>query len=376
MNPSLRSARSGLRVFKVAPEGASFLNAQRLSSLWISSSLAFLIGTAGGAWGLTSNGGGSTAEFLRIAPGARAAAMGEAYGPVASGAEAVYWNPAGLAGVERPEASYSHIELLSFVHHDHIAYAHPVPLLGGTLGSAFTFYYQDSLDLVTNTNQVIGAFKPHSEAFSLAYARSFTVGENYREGDRAYFQDNWNIAGDYRPLDRGGDIWDGNLDAGLSLKVLQETLHDRKAAAFAADAGVRFRHQDVDDFALSFVLRNFGTRPRFINARESLPVEADIGASYDIQGDKRRLLAVLEAALPYYGAPFGKLGLEYSFRVGETSSMSLRTGYKTLSAPYLGFASGITAGVGLLTGKATADFSFQPIGALGEAYRFSLGWRF
>ncbi|MEK7747039.1 MAG: hypothetical protein AAB576_10260, partial [Elusimicrobiota bacterium] len=86
---------------------------------------------------------------------------------------------------------------------------------------------------------MIGAFKPHSEAFSLAYARSFTVGENYREGDRAYFQDNWNIAGDYRPLDRGGDIWDGNLDAGLSLKVLHETLHDRKAAAFAADAGVR-----------------------------------------------------------------------------------------------------------------------------------------
>ncbi|MEK9144413.1 MAG: hypothetical protein AAB339_02245, partial [Elusimicrobiota bacterium] len=163
---------------------------------------------------------------------------------------------------------------------------------------------------------------------------------------------------------------------GLSLKALQETLYDRKATAFAADAGVRFRHQDVDDFALSFVLRNFGTRPRFINARESLPVEADIGASYDLQGDKRRLLAVLEAALPYYGAPFGKLGLEYSFRVGESASMSLRTGYKTLSAPYLGFASGITAGVGLLTGKVTADFSFQPIGTLGEAYRFSLGLRF
>ncbi len=44
--------------------------------------------------------GTSGAKFLNIGVGARAAAMADAYDPIASGPEAIFWNAAGLVNVE------------------------------------------------------------------------------------------------------------------------------------------------------------------------------------------------------------------------------------------------------------------------------------
>ncbi|PCI40668.1 MAG: hypothetical protein COB53_00650, partial [Elusimicrobia bacterium] len=40
-----------------------------------------------------NNVGGASAQFLRIGVGTRAAGLGEAYGPIAEGPDAIYWNP-------------------------------------------------------------------------------------------------------------------------------------------------------------------------------------------------------------------------------------------------------------------------------------------
>ncbi|MFH1723987.1 MAG: hypothetical protein ABII00_05120 [Elusimicrobiota bacterium] len=327
-----------------------------------------------GAW--TGNTGGSTAQFLRIGAGARALAMGEAFGPVAEGPVAIYWNPAGLAQQREPEIAYTHVEMLRYFHHDHIAYAHPVPLLRGTVGLSATFFYQDKLDLVTNANQVVGTFRPHSEAYTLAYARGFGVGEDYIARDRHFFQDLWQHPGTMRPLDRGPDLWTGNLLLGAALKIVKETIHDRSASAIAADGGALFRHMDLPELAFSFAFRNVGSKPKFITQREDLPGEADFGAAYDLVWERRRLLPAFELAVPWYGPPFAKLGIEYSFPVADESTAALRLGYKSLSAPELGFLTGLTLGVGMIHKRFTFDFAFQPMGDLGEAYRFGLGYVF
>ena len=56
---------------------------------------------AGQSWADISN---AAVLFLRIAPGARAAGMGEAYVAIADDATATHWNPAGLgnSGPWRP----------------------------------------------------------------------------------------------------------------------------------------------------------------------------------------------------------------------------------------------------------------------------------
>src|SRR5687767_5725272 len=49
------------------------------------------------------NAGTSGAAFLKIAPGARPVGMGEAFTGVADDIHSVYFNPAGLAMIHKPE---------------------------------------------------------------------------------------------------------------------------------------------------------------------------------------------------------------------------------------------------------------------------------
>jgi len=323
-----------------------------------------------------SNKGGATAQFLRIGAGARALGMGDAYGPVAEGPNAIYWNPAGIAQSARPEAAYSHIEMLRFFHHEHIAYVHPVPLLGGVIGGAVTFFYQDSLDLVTNTNQLAGTFAPHSETYSIAFARSFQIGDFYWQRDRSYFQDYQHLRGATMPLYHEDLLWEGNLLAGLAMKMITETLHDVSAHSFALDGGVLFRHSKLEQMTLSFTFRNVGNRPRFIRKFEPLPMEINLGIAYDWRLRRHRLLPAFEIGLPYYGNPFGKLGLEYSFPLGENVGGAIRAGYHSLPATDLSPLAGVSGGIGLKIHRLDVDAAFQPMAELGETFRISIGYRF
>ena len=57
--------------------------------------------------------GTSGAKFLNVGVGARAAAMADAYDPIASGPEAVFWNAAGLVNVENQGISVSDNEWIA-----------------------------------------------------------------------------------------------------------------------------------------------------------------------------------------------------------------------------------------------------------------------
>jgi len=327
---------------------------------------------------MQTNAGGGGAQFLELGTGARALAMGEAYGPVAEGAEAIYWNPAGLSRLTGPAFSYTHSELLQFFHYDFAAYAHPISALKGTLAASYTRLSQDHLPLVTNSNVTVGSFSPHSDAVALAYARAFTLTGTVAR-DRDYLQDAWNLPGFDRPIAEEGEFWTGELMLGLSLKGLGETYYDRSASAFAVDGGALFRPESIDSLSLSFSFRNAGTPEKFIHDEEKLPVEIDLGAAYSLDWDEAgpprpaRLLPAFELALPYYGSPYAKFGVEYSRAFAGKTTAAFRAGYTTRPAIDLSPLAGLTAGFGVTYKRFSADFGFEPMAALGEVYRVSVG---
>ena len=332
----------------------------------------FVLSVAGGrALAFTSNAGENASQFLTLGAGARALGMGEAYGPVAEGAEAIYWNPAGLAALKNQDFIYEHSEFLNFFRHDFAAYALPVSLLQGTLAASFTRFSQNDLTAVTNANQAVGAFAPHAEAVSFAYAHDF--GErDQRQPDREYFTDNWATAEGYRPLEHEAQPWSGHLMAGLAVKVVNETIYDQSSAAIAFDGGALYRPADFKELQLSFAFRNVGSKQNFGADPENLPAEIDAGVSYGLRLECGRLLSALEAAVPYYGNPYGKLGLEFTSPVAPQTSVAYRIGYKTLAATDLGALAGLTVGVGVGYKKFSADFGFEPMAELGEVYRMSV----
>src|SRR5262245_19449958 len=71
-------------------------------------------------------------EFLRIGVGARALGMGSAFVGLADDGTAAYWNPAGLATLERREVTAMHAEQFgSIVQYDFLSYVMPIGSPGG-----------------------------------------------------------------------------------------------------------------------------------------------------------------------------------------------------------------------------------------------------
>jgi hypothetical protein len=334
-----------------------------------------LLAAAAPARALQTNVAGAAAQFLQIGAGARSLGMGEAYTAVADGPDAVYWNPAGLSRMSRPEATYARTELPAGLHHDFLAVGVPSELLAGTFALGVTRLSQDSLALVNASNQTQGSFSPHSEVFSLGYGHAFAAND-IASTSRDYFRDNWNIPRADRPYENEREPWTGEIAAGAAIKVIEENLGTRSASAFAVDGGGMFRPTDLHELIVAGAFRHIGSKLTFISQQEALPGELAVSVAYDARTDDWRFLPALEIAAPYAGNVYGKLGFEATKRISEGTTAAMRLGYTSVSTADLGVLSGVTAGVGLQVGKFSFDAAFQPMALLGESFRIGVGWKF
>lgn len=77
-------------------------------------------------------------EFMALGAGARALGMGSAFGAVADDASAVYWNPAGIAGIEKRQALAMHAEQFGdLVNYNFGSYVQPTHLIDPARKPAF-----------------------------------------------------------------------------------------------------------------------------------------------------------------------------------------------------------------------------------------------
>lgn len=330
---------------------------------------------------LTSDVGGSAGQFLQLGAGARALGMGEAMVAAAQNPDALYWNPAGLSRMRRPEFTYSRAQLPGTVAHDFAAGSVPVRWLKGTLAVGVTRLSQSAIPRRDALGRDRGDFAPHSEAFSLGYSHSF-VNADHATLARDYFRDTWNLPGSYRPMREEEEPWTGAVAVGFAFKGVSETLGDRRSTTGALDVGASFRPFEMGALNIAAAGRNLLGRQRFIADSSALPAEAAVGASVDLRpevdrGDEPwRLTPAVEAVAPYHGAPFGKLGVEYEHPFGRGNYGLLRAGYNTRPALALGPLAGLSAGAGARLGRLSVDLGFTPLGDLGTAFRLGVGWRF
>ncbi|MFH2202944.1 MAG: PorV/PorQ family protein [Elusimicrobiota bacterium] len=130
-----------------------------------------------------SEGGGQAAAFLQYGVGARALGMGGAFYAVSDDATAAYWNPAGLAYLQRKEVTFMQTALFADTQYGYFGYAHPTATkgtfsLGRVALTASGFEKVDALfDPATGepTNvTAAGSFQDSKQAILLSWGKEAT----------------------------------------------------------------------------------------------------------------------------------------------------------------------------------------------------------
>jgi hypothetical protein len=281
--------------------------------------------------------GTSGASFLKIGPGARPAAMGEAFTGVADDIHAIYWNPAGLAGLKQPELTGMHMQWFQNVGYEFAAFAYPTEH-HGTWGFAVSNLHTDDINRRTeDTDAPINQFGSSDSAYWLSYA--------YPLSDR--------------------------LSLGGNAKYIRESLDSTIAGAYAVDGGLLY---DTGWHALKFgsSIQNLGTQVKFVNESDPLPMTMRFGASF--QPIAKTLLLSSDLIVPRDHQVGVALGGEYHKKLRSGIGYAVRSGYQS-DTDVSGFA-GVSAGGGLEIGRVSFDFTWVPFGDLGNSYRYAMHIKF
>jgi hypothetical protein len=281
--------------------------------------------------------GTSGAPFLKIGPGARPAGMGEAFTGLADDIHAIYWNPAGLATLKKPELTAMHMQWFQNVNYEFAAFAYPTEQ-AGTWGFAVTNLHTDDINRRTeDTDAPINQFGSNDSAYWLSYAYPLT----------------------------------DKLSLGGNAKYIRETLDAASAHAYAADGGLLY-DTGWHGLRLGGVVQNAGTPIKFTSQGDPLPLTLRLGAS--IRPVPKNLVLTSDLLLPRDHQAGLALGGEYHRRLRDGVAFSVRSGYRT-DSDVDGFA-GVAAGGGLEVGRVSFDFAWIPFGDLGNSYRYSLHIKF
>jgi hypothetical protein len=183
-----------------------------------------------------SNVGARAAEFLTIPVGARGTALGSAFAAAADDITSIYWNPAGLAFMERPEAFYTFVNMPLNVNLSYAAIATPVFGGVGVVGGFFELLDLPSQE-ITTVLQPEGTgilFESNSLAAGLSYAHNIS--------DR--------------------------FSAGATAKVVNESIADVDGTALAFDFGSNY-HTTLfgRSIRLAFAVQNIGSELKLEGTR-------------------------------------------------------------------------------------------------------------
>lgn len=234
--------------------------------------------------------GSSGMVFLKIGVGPRGSGLAGAYSAVADNSMAVFWNPAGLAGIKGTDMAFAHNEYVEGMRYDVASLAMDTKI--GSFGLGMGALYADDLELREKPGPPQGLFRYYDYILSLSYARKMS----------------------------------SETDVGFTAKALQERIYIYSATGFAFDFGVAFRPKDLRGLTFTGTLLNFGPKVKFREEGFKLPLIYRVGGAYTVpwqflegnwllsfEGSKS-----IDADYVYCG------GMEYTFR----NALALRGGYK------------------------------------------------
>ncbi|MBA7465442.1 hypothetical protein ES707_00611 [subsurface metagenome] len=268
--------------------------------------------------------GGQPGAFLSWGAGARSLGMGKAFVSIADDASATYWNPAGLAQIDRKEITALHAILWADTMYDFISYVHPITGIG-TVGGSITRLYSGKFDGRDENNISTHEFSDSQTALGASYGKQIV------------------------------DV----LALGASIKYVTHNLDDHKNGNFTFDIGAMYKSPMVEHLQVGLNLRNLIGLRTGADTEDKLPLTLRFGFNYKLLRDKLALVIDLEKS---------KAPLSYHF------------GTEYWAFQYLAVRFGIdpeefTLGFGIRYRDYGLDYAFATHD-LGGSHRLSASWKF
>ena len=119
--------------------------------------------------------GTTAAQFLKVEVGARALGMAGSYASIANDANALYWNPAGIAQTDHYEATFTHTDWITDITHGFAGFVLPLDDVS-SVGLSATYQTMGEVEQTT-IDQPRGTgifFDANDIAIGLTYARAVT----------------------------------------------------------------------------------------------------------------------------------------------------------------------------------------------------------
>lgn len=312
--------------------------------------------------------GSTSMQFLKVMPCARATALGDAYSVLASGAEAVFWNPAGIVFVQQHEISLTYLKWIFDTQQGALSFATSLGSFGavgvqlqyvdfGEIEEAlWTSPYKDDITYPGLTGRT---FRPFSYLVGLSYGFQLTE----------------------------------KFSTGITVKYAHESLYNGQTVRAVTSQGETLDAETwanglMFDFGLQYItgyrtirlaasVQNFGPSVKYASESNSIPLALRCGVAADLIGndallatsENSRLGLAYDLFQPNDYEQQMHMGLEYEF----SEMVALRVGYK-----FNYDADGFTAGAGVKhtfgAMKLSFDYSFGSLSYnLGNVHRISLG---
>ena len=278
--------------------------------------------------------GTSGAQFLKIGAGPRATAMGNAFVGLADDVNAVYFNPAGLSYLSRPEMIAMRTQWVEDMNYDFGAFSYPTDF--GAFAISVASLKVDEIEKRGNDESSQGDFDANDSAYALSY--SHYVG----------------------PL----------TSIGVTGRLIESKIDTESASTWSGDIGI-LRKLGRLPVSVGIAANHFGQEVKFRNESDPLPFNIDTGIGASLFKEKLKLGMNLKFPSDN-DMQFGTGG-EYNIFMDKVN-VALRAGYNGSQTEADG--SGVSMGAGISIHNINFDFSYVPLGDLGNTFRYALHVKF
>jgi hypothetical protein len=279
-------------------------------------------------------------QVLKIGIGARAVAMGSSFVSVADDATAVYWNPAGIARIQKGVLSINHTTWLADIGYAQATYLFHTRFLPGTIGISARSLYMDE-------QQVRTVFRPEGE------------GRSSDSGDMAL------------GVTYGRSLTD-KFSAGIGASYLQSSLASYTGSAVIFDFGTLY-NTGYRSLRIGMAIQNIGSDMTFIESQVKMPTVFRVGMSMNLyESGSQMVLMAGDFSHPPDNSERASWGMEYGFK----EFFFVRSGYQ-FNSDLETFSAGLGFKLAAaLNSEARVDYAYTDMGAMPAVHRVSVDFRF